>query len=217
MNNPEYYIEREEIARLVPAEARSILDVGCGSGSTGALLKASRTDCRVSGIELDERAARIAQEVLDDVIVGDVQTMEIPFPHQSFDCLILADILEHTVDPVTVLKKVAQFLSPEGTLVVSLPNIRHYSAIQRLISRGWKYEDSGVFDRTHLRFFSLASMKELIEAAGFRIEHVEPKIVTGRKMRFLKMLAGKRLDEFLAFQYLFRAVPTGRRRDPEPE
>jgi 2-polyprenyl-3-methyl-5-hydroxy-6-metoxy-1,4-benzoquinol methylase len=217
MKKPEYYVEREEIAHLVPDSAHTILDIGCGTGSTGALLKASRTDRTVSGIEIDERAARTAREVLDSVIVGDVQTMTIPFPHHSFDCLILADVLEHTVDPVAVLNNVAQFLTPGGTIVLSLPNIRHYSAIQRLISRGWKYEDSGVFDRTHLRFFSLSSMKELIQEAGFRIQHVEPKIVTGRKMHIVHAFTGKRFEEFVAFQYLFRAVPAGSRGEPVPE
>src|SRR5512140_116978 len=156
--DPGYYENtRQELLPLVDPSWMRVLDVGCGAGKLGAALKASAPGRQVHGVEIVEPMAEQARQVLDTVITGDIQTLSLPFSPSTFDCAIFADVLEHLVDPGVVLRNVRDVIRPGGAIVCSIPNIRHYTALQRLILHGWRYDDFGLFDRTHLRFFSLAS------------------------------------------------------------
>ena len=178
--DPGYYEnERPEVARLVPSSAKAILDVGCGKGRLGHSLKQQASDRKVYGIEYIPSMAAEAEKVLDGVILGDLQTIAISFPYEYFDCIIFADVLEHLADPAALLRKLRQHLKLSGIIVCSIPNIRHYTAILRVI-RGWQYDDYGLFDRTHLRFFTLSSMDQLLRDAGFILESSHPRIVASK-------------------------------------
>lgn len=200
-----YENERREVALLVPGDARRILDVGCGQGALGKVLKGQVSDRHVTGIEVEPAIARQAAHVLDRVINGDIQTLDPAALTGTFDCIICADVLEHLLDPQRVLRRLRDHLAPSGLLVCSIPNIRHYTAVMRLVTRGWVYDDFGLFDRTHLRFFSRRSMVQLLTDAGFSVVSATPRIVASRKMRALNAAAGGRLEEFLALQYLLTA------------
>jgi len=203
---PGYYDnERLEIFRLVDEDARVILDVGCGKGRLGAKLKQAVPERKVFGIEHNDRIAAEAEKLLDGVLIGNLQTMNISFPSSMFDCIILADILEHLVDPDAAIRKLKPHLKPQGKVICSIPNIRHYTAILRLLRLGWEYDDWGLFDRTHLRFFSLHTMKQMLADQGFQIEQIEPRIVASRKMKFLNTFCFGKLEEFVAWQYLIKA------------
>jgi O-antigen biosynthesis protein len=206
MTNSYYDNPRPEIAALVPAQARAILDVGCGRGILGSSLKVGRPDRKVTGIEIMPDVAEEAKKSLDQIIIGDVTTLALPIAQGSMDCIICADILEHVLDPAALLKKLAAYLSPQGCLITSIPNMRHYTVILRLIRRGWEYDDFGHFDRTHLRFFSRKTMVKLLEDAGFVLDVTQPRIVASKKMRIINALLMHRLEEFMAMQYIFRAT-----------
>ncbi|MHC1745270.1 MAG: glycosyltransferase [Syntrophobacteraceae bacterium] len=164
---PEYYYAnaRQNIASLVPQGCKRVLDVGCGHGLTGGLLRSER-NIEVVGIELHPEVAETARKHLDQVVEGDIERMELPFAAASFDCLILADVLEHLVDPWSTLRKLVGYLAPHGTVIASVPNIRNLGIIRRLLDGSWHYEEQGILDRTHLRFFALKDMKALFEQAG---------------------------------------------------
>jgi 2-polyprenyl-3-methyl-5-hydroxy-6-metoxy-1,4-benzoquinol methylase len=203
---PGYYEnERPEVFRFVDESAQIILDVGCGKGRLGANLKQAVPGRKVFGIEHNDRIAAEAKKVLDEVLVGDLQTMNIPFDIEMFDCIIFADVLEHLVDPDAALRKLKPHLKPHGNVICSIPNMRHYTAILRLLRRGWQYDDWGLFDRTHLRFFSLRTMKKMLADQGFQIEQIQPRIVASRKMKFLNALCFGKLEDFVAWQYLIKA------------
>jgi 2-polyprenyl-3-methyl-5-hydroxy-6-metoxy-1,4-benzoquinol methylase len=199
-----YENQRPEVARLVPTSAVTILDVGCGKGALGKLLKEQQSERKVYGIEYVPDIAESARRVLDDVQAGDLQSMTLHYPRAFFDCMVFADILEHLADPLAVLRNLAPHLKPDGRVVCSIPNVRHYTSFLKILS-GWEYDDYGLFDRTHLRFFSLKTMKQLLSDTGFVVEHYEPRIVASRKMRVAGALCLGRIDDFLAFQYLLRA------------
>jgi SAM-dependent methyltransferase len=203
-----YSNERPEVAAMVPATARTILDVGCGYGALGVLLKQRVTGRAVYGIEYNPDAAAQARKVLDGVVVCDIATAVDPYPEEMFDCIVFADILEHLVEPCDVIARLKPFLRPQGTIVCSIPNIRHYTAIMRIIQRGWSYDAYGLFDRTHLRFFSRGSACNLVRSAGFTIEEIQPHIVASRKARIANSLLLNALEEFVAQQYLIRATPS---------
>ena len=171
---PEYYYSnaRRNIADLVPASARRVLDVGCGQGLTGGLLRAER-GIEVIGLEIHEDVANVARRHLDRVVVGDLESMEFPFEPGYFDCIIVADVLEHLVDPWAALRKLIHHLAPRGTLVASVPNIRNLDVLSKLVSGTWDYAEQGILDRTHLRFFALADMYKLFEQIGIQARVAE--------------------------------------------
>ncbi len=150
-----------------------VLDVGCSTGYLAAELTVR--GCRVVGVEADPEAAAEARERCDLVIVGDVEDPavrdELP---RDMDAVLLADVLEHLRDPWAVLAALRETLAPGGRAVVSVPNIGHWTA-RRALARGrFPYADHGLFDRTHLRFFTRASARELAERSGFAVEREEP-------------------------------------------
>jgi 2-polyprenyl-3-methyl-5-hydroxy-6-metoxy-1,4-benzoquinol methylase len=208
ISDPGYFLnQRLDVAALVPTTVRSILDVGCGAGRLGQYLKETLPGCRITGIEREAAMADVARSVLDEVLVADLETLGQPFPSETFDCIIFADILEHLVHPEDLLHRFRPMLHHGGCIVCSIPNVRHYSAILRLLMRGWMYEEYGVFDKTHLRFFSLRGMQEMIQEAGYTIDLVRPRVVASRKARVLTAPIRRHVEEFLAFQYLIRAMP----------
>lgn len=201
-----YENDRPEIAQIVPSSAKTILDVGCGKGKLGALLKQEVDGRKVYGIEYVPSVASEAERLLDGVLVGDLHTMAITFPNEYFDCMIFADILEHLVDPEAVLLKLKPHLKNDGVIICSIPNIRHYTAILKII-KGWEYDDYGLFDRTHLRFFSKQSMRKLLTDAGLHVQHVHPHIVASKKAKLANTLCIGALEEFVAMQYIIVAQP----------
>jgi 2-polyprenyl-3-methyl-5-hydroxy-6-metoxy-1,4-benzoquinol methylase len=212
--NPSYIGPRPDIERLIPSEAKFILDVGCSTGVLGASVKA-RTGAQVFGIELSEDMANEALDRIDKVFVGDA--MEIinkgKLNSYHFDAIIFADVLEHLIDPWATLKAAATHLSSEGTIVASIPNIRHIDTIYNLVIKGyWPYRDRGIHDRTHLRFFTRKNIAELFENAALSIDVIETNYRLVERIneinRFAKFFALPGVKNFLAFQYLIRAHRT---------
>ncbi len=198
---------RPEIVRMVPPDCRSVLDVGCGNGVLGEYLKHAGVE-RVCGIELFEDAARNARSVLDEVHSGNVETMDVPFERASFDCIVCADVLEHLVDPWRVLGKLKSLLKPDGCLVASIPNVGFHRIVRGLLKGRWRYEDAGILDRTHLRFFTLEGIEELFAVNSMRIEEIYRKIDCGANMKILNLLLANRLKESLVIQYVIKTRAT---------
>lgn len=164
-----FEIPRKEMLDFVPDGIQSVLEVGCGSGGFGALVKQHR-GCRYTGVELMDAAADKARGRLDAVVVADIERVALPFEPASFDCLVCNDVLEHLVDPWSALKSLTKFIKPGGYVVVSLPNVRFSEVVKDLVFRKqWVYQDEGVLDRTHLRFFTESSMRTLMQSAGLEV------------------------------------------------
>lgn len=199
---PEYFNDpRWEIVSIVPARARRVLDVGCGAGWIGEHLKRSRP-CRVVGIEGNSAAAIAARTVLDDVHVGDLNEFVPSFEPGSFDCMIFSDVLEHLSNPQAVLSRYLPFLRTDGTVVISLPNISHYTTILSLLRNRWDYADQGLLDRTHLRFFCRHGIEGLLREAGLTPIRMLANTSAGRAMRAVAMAGGGHLDDMITFQHL---------------
>lgn len=180
------------ILREVPANTR-VLDVGCASGYVAAHLRAQH-GCSVVGIEQDPVAAAVARSVCNQVYVGDALTVEIPEQASTFDVLLFADVLEHTACPQLVLDRFLAHLQPGGRVILSLPNVAYWTIRAQLLLGRFEYQDKGILDRTHLRFFTLASAKQLVQAAGLRIERIQ---YAGRLIHFVPVL-----HTLLAYQFV---------------
>ncbi len=201
-----YFVEfREEIVPLLPAGTSDrVMDLGCGSGETSGFLKEKGRFKWVCGVEGSFEAAAVARKRLDQVLEGDIEKIEFPFDPNSFDIILALDILEHLVDPWTTIKKLHGLLKPGGRLIVSVPNVRHYSVIIPLLFLGdWRYAQEGLLDSTHIRFFTRRTAKKIFLAQGFKIERMDQ---TGGKKgigAIMNRLSLGIFREFFIFQNLF--------------
>ena len=198
---------RKEIAPLLPHDAGSVLEIGCGSGGTLGWLRETGCASSTVGIEIVEWAAEQARSHADVVHCLDLERNELPADLGSFDTILCLDVLEHMVDPWHVLDKlVSGHLRPGGTLVVSLPNVRHYSVVFPLLFAGrWTYEESGLLDRTHLRFFTKNTAVELMAHPLLGSVRSLPKALwTTRKGLFNLMTLGV-FRELVTYQLVLSA------------
>ncbi len=205
---PAYYsLVRTELFDFIPKGTKSILEVGCGSGATLAQLKRIGKAKRVVGIEISPIAAQRARKMLDAVYQGDIERDSFPLRRGQFNIILFPDVLEHLIDPWSVLKKMRSYLKPGGKIIVSVPNIRHFTVLRDLIWHGdWRYSDAGIMDRTHLRFFTRRTIIEALELAGYEVEQSKTNggELTGWK-RWLDRLSGGRLAPWFVAQYLLLA------------
>ncbi|MEE8380299.1 MAG: class I SAM-dependent methyltransferase [Thermodesulfobacteriota bacterium] len=213
--NPSYTGRRDDILTLIPDKVKKVLDVGCSIGALGEQIK-QRNHAEVVGIEIDAQMAHYAEEKLDRVVVGDIETINLQdyLVTNYFDCIIFADILEHLKNPWEVLKNTIGFLSDNGVVIASIPNIRHYTVIVNLLFRGdWPYRKRGIYDKAHLRFFTLKKIKEMFRDSVLEIIKIERhyRIIEKphRFSRCIKYCVFPPFREFLAFRYAVIAKKAG--------
>lgn len=168
-----YDLIRPEVQSMVPYGARRILDVGCASGAVGAALK-RRQPCSITGVEMVPEVAERAKENLDYVIAGDIEDDRVldSIPAGYFDCILCSDVIEHLRNPGRVLKRLNGCLTPNGCLVASVPNVRHWTVLKDLLEGRWDYQDAGILDRTHLRFFTRSSLTRMLEEQDFLVTDI---------------------------------------------
>jgi 2-polyprenyl-3-methyl-5-hydroxy-6-metoxy-1,4-benzoquinol methylase len=165
--------QRSDVAELVPDRCSRVLDVGCGYGGLGRSLVA-RGKVQVFGVEINPAASPNLQGVYTAHWIADVEQFSLPSNIEDFDCIIFADVLEHLRDPWGTLSRYLQWLKPGGYVVASIPNVRNIALLYNLIVRGrWRYEDSGLLDRTHIRFFTRKEIMGLFSTAGLYVELVK--------------------------------------------
>jgi O-antigen biosynthesis protein len=201
---PEGYFScpRTELLPLVPPTASRVLEVGCGEGEFARSLRAARQPSKLEivGVELCKGPAQRAANVLDTVLVGNVEQLDLPY-EDYFDCVIFADVLEHLIDPWKMLSRARRLLRREGCIVASIPNVQHWTVLANLMLGNWEYCDFGLMDNTHLRFFTRKSIKTLFNSSGFKLRHLAARIESGRG-KFTHMVTAGLADPFLARQYL---------------
>lgn len=152
-----------------------IVDVGCAVGYIGEYLRRTPPKRWLAGIELDERAIKLARPHYDQLIAGSIEDQKVwDQLERDAEAMIFGDVLEHTADPVRVLHMAAEHLGDDGIVIISMPNIAHFRVRLRLLAGRFDYEEWGIMDRTHLRFFTLASARKMLRSSGFQVLHSEP-------------------------------------------
>lgn len=188
---------------------KRVLEVGCSAGMVSAALQAQ--GCRVTGIEIDPAAARAAQPFCERVLVGDIEQMDLATVGRDYDVLLLADVLEHLREPVPVLRSLGRLLAGEGYAVISVPNVANWAMRLALLAGRWSYTDRGILDRTHLRFFTLKTLRAAIREAGFTIRTFDvsapvplnpPAVISGAAHRIALLR-----PSLFAYQFIVVAQP----------
>ncbi len=223
---PDYYKqERAELEALIPEGSKRILDIGCGGGHLGRLLK-GRADLRAGeiwGVEIQPDACEEAKRWLDRVFQADAREWVPPVDRGTFDVLVFADVLEHLRDPKAVLERYLNWLKPCGSVVMSIPNVRFWGVVQHLAEGHWTYQDEGLLDRDHVRFFTWSEIERLLASCGLEVAEFRANVdrrcpelpeegTTDLRLGRITVhdLGPEDLREFFVFQYLVRGV---RRRD----
>lgn len=203
LRSPEYgmgHTRRDRIVGLIPASSRRVLDIGCGNGALGALLK--QHGRWVGGVELSEHAVGTAAQRLDRVWSFDIQGKWPPeVLGEPFDTIIFAEILEHVFDPVAVLREAKRALAPDGSVVITIPNFLTWTNRIRFLFGSFSYRQQGMFDFGHIRWFTYRYLKEVLAEAGFTIREEHHIIFPGKLTSVLK-----RWPSLFAWQFVVRAT-----------
>ena len=201
---------------MVPSGSR-VLETGCANGRFTRVLV--EHGCRVVGVELDPGAASEAAQFCEQVIVGNLEdpSVQEQIP-DSFDLLLFGDVLEHLVEPRNVLRALRSRLKPGGCIVISIPNVAHWDVRIGLLTGKFDYQDEGVLDSTHLRFFTRRTVWEMLDQTGYYVVSADrvtrlPSWVY--KIRLVRRYAPKLILPLLVriapnlftLQFIVKAVP----------
>jgi 2-polyprenyl-3-methyl-5-hydroxy-6-metoxy-1,4-benzoquinol methylase len=200
---------RREVARLVPAGARSLLDVGCSHGGFAAGLAAERPGLGTWGIDPDPTVAGDAAGALTHFVPGWFPD-DLP-EGRRWDCISFIDSLEHFPDPWATLRHAVDRLEPGGSIVAAIPNLRHYTVLLPLVVQGrFRYAERGVLDRTHLRFFTRSSIIELFDEVGCPVEEMARGMGEPTWPRRVAAAGGPLTRDLRTLHHCLRARPADR-------
>ncbi len=192
--NLAYYDQvNSDLLDRIPATSKFILEVGCGSGALGQAYKTFNPNCRYFGVEMIEAPSKIAETRLDKVWHCNIEDKDSFSQFEglsNLDAIIYGDVLEHLREPHYIVKKHREWLSPNGIVLACIPNVQHWSVLMNLLTGQWPQTDQGIFDRTHLRWFTRKSLDDLFEAADLKIIDIHPRIFQIEKAKaFVNTLA----------------------------
>lgn len=197
-----------------PLEKIKVLEVGCACGASLLKIKNLYPNAELYGIELNESTTEIAG-TFAEVKAGNVEHELLEYPAEFFDYIICADVLEHLYNPWQALETLRKHLKPEGKLLISIPNVMHFSLVRDLLNGNWTYEDAGLLDRTHVRFFTIKEFRKMLQGAGYGDFHIESVTVPINKQdeEFLQRLvtlgSKEYLDQYMTYQYIIKASNNG--------
>jgi len=200
-----YAAERPELLAFLRPHGPfgTALDIGCAAGMLGAGLLREGIVGSCDGVELNYAAARLAETRLRQVWMGSLESAAEEVPWEHYDLVILADVLEHLADPWATLRLLQARTAPGCKLLLSVPNVRHYKVSLPLLFRGeFRYEDSGIMDRTHLHFFTRGSLEETVRDCGWTIRALGSHM-KGRYRRWY--MPTRLLEPFVAVQTMLLA------------
>lgn len=169
------YEHRADMAKHLPPGAKIVLDVGCNTGRLGEYLKTLDVE-KVVGIDATPHAIEVSKQYEDEVHLINVETDDLPYTDKYFDAIFYGDVLEHLRSPWNVLRRYRRYLKDDGVIIASIPNAGHFSIIGKLLRGNLHYEDAGILDRTHLRFFTRDSAARMFEDCGYKILQIKPNI-----------------------------------------
>ncbi len=200
--------ERSDFIDRIPSGRKfRFLEIGCGDGANANYAKRLGKCNFYVGVELFQAAAERAKEYADKIYLGDVEKVTFEPADGPFDVLIMSEVLEHLVDPWSLLKRLHPMLAPDAYVFASSPAISHFSTILMLLRGGWDLTDHGRMDRTHLRWFTPRTYAQMFRDCGYRVEDVRPVNGLSKKQSIAKALLPARLGHLFISQVAVMARP----------
>ena len=211
----------QDLLNCIPKKSRYLIEIGCSSGALAREFKKNNEFvCDYFGVEIDAANARLAQRYCDQTAVLDIEEADEDFwkEHSHRDCWIFGDTLEHLRDPWRILRNIRAVIPPHGAVVACIPNAQHWSLQVRINTGDLRYGDSGLLDRTHIRFFTLQTILEMFQQTGFQVTAGQPRIFNEpQRDKFLPILAQlaelagcdskTAITDCLPLQYVVKAIP----------
>jgi SAM-dependent methyltransferase len=209
-----------DLLPLIPPNARGIVEVGCNNGALARAYKAINPNGKYTGIEVVAANAEGSRRYCDEVLLQDIEAVDESFyaKYSDYNVWIFGDVLEHLRYPWEVLARIRRSMPADGCVIVCLPNAQHWSVQAKLAVGDFRYTEGGLLDRTHMRWFTRATMLEMFAGAGFKLEVGFPRIFGELKNEHViaairSMAIGVGADPDLAvqdslpMQYVVKAVP----------
>lgn len=226
---PHYRLHRDprsshqQISRRVRELARGpILDVGAAQGMLGELLGGS--GLVIDAVEPYAPWANACQPHYRHVVVGTIE--QAPIPDQKYRTIVCADVLEHTSDPVAVLRRIQQVAAPDAVYLISVPNVAHIAVRLMLLCGRFPKMQRGILDKTHLQFLTLDTAKALLAQADLKVQRFSGTPIpldelwpTGEGSQVYNQLMHlqhgmvRLFPRLFAMQFVFEAVRTGASND----
>lgn len=186
------------------AKQKKVLDLGCAEGNLSEEMQ--KNGCEVVGVEVNEHSAQMAKQYCREVIIGDLESIELNGKYENyFDFILFADVLEHLKEPLDVLCKFKHYLKDDGIIIISLPNIANWRMRLKLLLGNFDYEDRGLLDKSHLRFYNLKGAKKLLYDANLEIIDLDVSLNGITKFTKLFYSISLMWSNLFAYQFLLIA------------
>lgn len=209
----------DDALKLIPEISKKIIEIGCGSGALAREFKKSYPDSYWVGVEIDAHYAELAKRYCDITVVTNIDECNEDFyyAYSNSDCWIFADVLEHLRDPWNVIRNIRNVIPNYGCVIASIPNVQNWSVISKLVTGDFRYEDYGLLDRTHLRWFTKKTIAELFLSNSFAIDQFYYRSFHNPDSNMIQLfgkiaeIAGgnpsEAMIDSIPFQYIIRATP----------
>jgi 2-polyprenyl-3-methyl-5-hydroxy-6-metoxy-1,4-benzoquinol methylase len=197
-----------------------VLEVGCDCGANLLWIKNQYPNARLYGLEINPSSAQIAASIAK-VRTGNIEERSMDWGDVRFDYIIFGDVLEHLHDPAGTLAYCRDFLSEDGRILLSVPNLMHYSVMRDLIKGNFTYQDMGLLDRTHIHFFTRRELLRMLTGAGYQVEELRMSLQEEIKdceesdkklvQKLVELSGGESVEaEFYAYQYVAKVIKVGK-------
>jgi 2-polyprenyl-3-methyl-5-hydroxy-6-metoxy-1,4-benzoquinol methylase len=175
---PLHFIHNPDVLKMMPPGLGRVVEVGCSSGALAKAYKSINPACYYTGIEIDADFSEVARQSCNEVLTGNIEHFEQDKFRSLFpsDCWIFGDVLEHLYDPWALLKRIRPHLASSAQIIACVPNAQHWSIQTSLNCGQFRYQDQGLLDRTHIRWFTRTTLIEMFAASGYKITEGVPRI-----------------------------------------
>jgi len=217
---PVHDAHNHDLLELIPLNSKKVIEIGCSSGALAREFKKRNNFVDWVGVEIDSTYAELAKRYCDKTLVLDIDVCVMDFYEQfaDRDVWIFGDTLEHLKDPWSVLKLIRKTIPDNGSIVACIPNAQHWSLVIRMAIGDFRYEDSGLLDKTHLRWFSRQTIMELFTTSGYKVVEGVPRIFNEPNQEKFLPLIGEIakaceidpdlvIKDAIPLQYVIRAMP----------
>lgn len=217
---PAHELHNEDLLSMIPVNANRVIEIGCSTGAMAREFKKKSPRTYWLGVEINESYARRASYFCDETVTLNIEDCNSEFfeSQKDKDVWVFGDVLEHLKDPWKVIENVRRVIPDNGSVLACIPNAQHWSFILKMISGDFFYEDIGLLDRTHLRWFTRKTMLDLFRSRGFRIVEGRPRVFgmpDPQFLEFLRSIAKKYgwneeevLNDSVPLQHILHAVPS---------